>query len=62
MDNFSIQTKIYFGDDVLDHLSELNCKKALIVTDPFIVTSGLLDMIVHPLVMLFQTHQLEKLF
>lgn len=41
MDNFSIQTKIYFGDDVLDHLSELNCKKALIVTDPFIVTSGL---------------------
>lgn len=49
MDNFSIQTKIYFGDDVLDHLSELNCKKALIVTDPFIVTSGLLDMIVHPL-------------
>lgn len=49
MDNFSIQTKIYFGDDVLDHLSELHCKKALIVTDPFIVTSGLLDMIVHPL-------------
>ena len=49
MDNFSIRTKIYFGDDVLDHLGELDCKKALIVTDPFIVTSGLLDMIVHPL-------------
>lgn len=49
MDNFSIQTKIYFGDDVLDHLSDLECNKALIVTDPFIVTSGLLDMIIHPL-------------
>jgi len=49
MDNFSIQTKIYFGDDVLEHLSELNCKKVLIVTDPFIVENGLLDLIVHPL-------------
>ena len=49
MDHFSIQTKIYFGDDVLDHLRELDCKKVLIVTDPFIVNSGLLDMIVHPL-------------
>ena len=49
MDNFSIQTKIYFGDDVLEHLSELNCQRAMIVTDPFIVTSGLLDMIIHPL-------------
>ena len=49
MDHFSIQTTIYFGDDVLDHLRELDCKKVLIVTDPFIVNSGLLDMIVHPL-------------
>lgn len=49
MDHFSIQTKIYFGDDVLDHLRELDCRKVLIVTDPFIVNSGLLDMIVHPL-------------
>lgn len=49
MDNFSIQTKIYFGDDVLDHLGELDCQRAMIVTDPFIVTSGLLDMIIHPL-------------
>ena len=49
MDHFSIQTKIYFGDDVLNHLRELDCKKVLIVTDPFIVNSGLLDMIVHPL-------------
>ena len=49
MDNFSIQTKIYFGDDVLDHLGELNCQRAMIVTDPFIVTNGLLDMIIHPL-------------
>ena len=49
MDHFSIHTKIYFGDDVLDHLRELDCKKVLIVTDPFIVNSGLLDMIVHPL-------------
>ena len=49
MDHFLIQTKIYFGDDVLDHLRELDCKKVLIVTDPFIVNSGLLDMIVHPL-------------
>lgn len=49
MDNFSIQTKIYFGDDVLDHLSELKCQRVMIVTDPFIVTNGLLDMIIHPL-------------
>lgn len=49
MDNFSIPTKIFFGNDVLDHLSELDAKRVLIVTDPFIVKSGLLDMIVHPL-------------
>lgn len=45
MKSFDIRTKIYFGDNALDRLAELPYKKALIITDPFVAKSGLLQMI-----------------
>ena len=37
MKSFDIKTKIYFGDNALDRLADLPYKKALIITDPFVV-------------------------
>ena len=45
MKSFDIRTKIYFGDNALDRLADLPYKKALIITDPFVAKSGLLQMI-----------------
>ncbi len=45
MKSFDIRTKIYFGEGALDRLSDLPYKKALIITDPFVAKSGLLQMI-----------------
>lgn len=42
MKSFDIRTKIFFGDNALDRLLEINYKKVLIITDPFIEKSGLL--------------------
>ena len=49
MKSFDIKTKIYFGDNALDRLADLPYKKALIITDPFVVKSGMIDMITKPL-------------
>ena len=35
MKEFSINTKIYFGDKALDKLSEISNKKVLIICDNF---------------------------
>ena len=45
MNSFDIRTKIYFGENSLDRLSDIPYKKALIITDPFVVKSGMLQMI-----------------
>ena len=45
MKSFDIKTKIYFGEGALDRLLDLPYKKALIITDPFVAKSGLLQMI-----------------
>lgn len=50
MKSFEIKTKINFGDQALDRLKELPYKKVLIITDPFVVKSGMIGMIVTPLV------------
>ena len=47
MKSFDIKTKIYFGDNALDRLADLPYKKALIITDPFVVKSGMLQMITY---------------
>lgn len=49
MKSFEIKTKIYFGDNALDRVKELPYKKILIITDPFVVQSGMLRMITYKL-------------
>ncbi len=39
--HFDIKTHIYFGENSLDRLSELPYKKALIISDPYVVKSGM---------------------
>lgn len=43
MSTFSVGPKVYFGQGELKQLREINCKKAFIVTDPFMVTSGFIN-------------------
>ena len=49
MKSFDIKTKIYFGENSLDRLADLPYKKALIITDPFVAKSGMLQMITYRL-------------
>ena len=42
MKSFDIRTKIYFGEKALDRLLEINYKRVMVITDPFIEKSGLL--------------------
>lgn len=45
MKSFDIRTKIHFGDNALDRLGSLPYKRIMIITDPFIESSGLLSLI-----------------
>ena len=38
---FDVHTQIYFGEHALDRLSHMGAKRALIISDPFVVSSGL---------------------
>lgn len=49
MKSFEIKTKIYFGENALDRVKELPYKKILIITDPFVVQSGMLRLITYKL-------------
>ena len=49
MKEFDIRTKIYFGPGALDRLKDLPYHRYLIVTDPFVVSSGLIRLITDPL-------------
>ncbi|MCI8372484.1 MAG: iron-containing alcohol dehydrogenase [Lachnospiraceae bacterium] len=49
MKSFEIKTKIYFGENALDRLADLPYKKVLIITDPFVVESGMIKMITYRL-------------
>lgn len=49
MKSFDIKTKIYFGDNALDRLIDLPYKKILIITDPFVVESGMVKLITYRL-------------
>lgn len=40
MTDFTIHTKVFFGENALDSLKTLPIKKAFIVTDPFMIQSG----------------------
>lgn len=43
MKEFHIGTQIYFGESALDRLSELDFENVIILADPFVVTSGLVE-------------------
>ncbi len=43
MKEFHIGTEIYFGESALDRLSQLNFESVIILADPFVVTSGLIE-------------------
>jgi len=45
MNHFDIKTHIYFGENSLDRLSEIPYKKALIISDPYVVKSGMVHLV-----------------
>lgn len=45
INNFSVKTDIFFGNDSLDMLKEIENKNVIIVTDSFMVKSGVADKI-----------------
>ena len=44
-----MKTAIHFGADALGRLKDIPYKRVLVVTDPFVVKSGMIDMITKPL-------------
>ena len=49
MKSFEIKTKIFFGDQALDRLSEIPYKKVLVITDPFMAGSNMFRLVTDPL-------------
>ncbi len=49
MERFHIATNIYFGENALDRLSQLDSKKVFVITDPFIVKSDMIRNVTRPL-------------
>lgn len=49
MNSFDIKTKIFFGENALDRLSQLPYKKVMVITDPFVVQSGMIKLITYRL-------------
>ena len=49
MKSFGIHTQIYFGEGALERLEQIPYKRVLIITDPFVVSSGMIKLITHPL-------------
>lgn len=49
MDAFKIKTKVHFGQGALGSLKELNAARVLVVTDPFMVESKMVDRITEQL-------------
>lgn len=49
MNCFSINTKIYFEKNALEHLETIEERKILLITDPFVEKSGMISLITEPL-------------
>ncbi len=45
MKHFEVKTNIFFGEKALDRLSDIEYKNLLIITDPFVVSSGLIKQV-----------------
>ncbi len=49
MKSFEIKTKIYFGDQALDRLAEIPYQRVLVITDPFMAQSSMINLVTDPL-------------
>lgn len=49
MNCFSMNTKIYFEENALEHLETIAGQKVLLIVDPFVEESGMITMITEPL-------------
>ena len=49
MESFGIKTQIYFGEGALNRLKEIPYRRVLIITDPFVIQSKMVDLITAPL-------------
>lgn len=49
MKSFDIKTKIYFGDQALDRLAEIPYERVLVITDPFMAKSSMINLVTDPL-------------
>ena len=49
METFGIKTQIHFGEGSLKRLADMPYKRVLIITDPFVVENGMLQLITGPL-------------
>lgn len=45
MKNFEVKTKICFGESALDRLAQLTYRRVLVVSDPFVVSSGMIKLV-----------------
>ena len=45
MKEVHINTQIFFGEKALDRLSQIPYDKVLIITDPFVVSSGMITLL-----------------
>ena len=49
MKTFEMKTAIHFGDNALERLESIPYQRVLIITDPFVVQSKMIDLITRPL-------------
>ena len=49
MNTFEMKTVIHFGNNALDRLKEIPYKRVLVITDPFVVQSSMINLITAPL-------------
>lgn len=49
MKTFGMKTVIHFGENALERLRDIPYKRVLIITDPFVVQSQMIDLITEPL-------------
>ncbi len=49
MKTFEMKTAIHFGENALDRLKEIPYERILVITDPFVVQSKMIDLITAPL-------------
>lgn len=45
MKEFDIKTKIYFGENALERLSQISYTNVLIITDPYVIHSGMIRLV-----------------